>query len=349
MDKVGLDFLDGNERTFIIAEAGVNHNGDLGIAKKLVDVAVNAGADAVKFQTFNADDIVTRNAPKAKYQNEITSESESQYEMLKRLELSEKAHEILLDYCKKNNILFMSTPFDFKSVDLLEKLGVEIYKVSSGDLTNIPLLKYIARIEKPMIVSTGMANLGEVEEAVNAIQGIGNNRLILLHCVSNYPAAYEDINLRAIKTLRQAFNLPVGYSDHTLGIEVSIAAVAIGAKVIEKHFTLDKNMKGPDHRASLNPGELKRMVKSIRNIEKSFGYTLKSPAPGEKENISIVRKGIFLNKDKKRGEFVRREDLMIKRPGTGIEPRYFDLIIGMRLEKDKSKDKSLNWGDFKVE
>ncbi|MFW5794999.1 MAG: N-acetylneuraminate synthase, partial [Bacillota bacterium] len=248
------------DKIFIIAEAGVNHNGDLEIAKKLINTAVNAGADAVKFQTFSANRLVTKNAPKANYQNETTDKNESQYEMLKKLELSFEEHKILKKYCAENNILFLSTPFDFESVDLLEALEVELYKIGSGDLNNIPLLKYIADKNKPLIVSTGMSNLAEVEEAVMAVKETGDNELVLLHCVSNYPAKYENINLKAMNTLKTAFNVQVGYSDHTLGIEIPIAAVAMGAKVIEKHFTLDKTMDGPDHRASLNPEELNQMV-----------------------------------------------------------------------------------------
>ncbi|MCW7999959.1 N-acetylneuraminate synthase, partial [Clostridium sp. cpc1] len=261
-------------KTFIIAEAGVNHNGNIDIAKKLVDAAVEAGVDAIKFQSFKAGNLVTKSAKKAEYQKETTGNG-NQFEMLKKLELSYKEHIILKKYCEEKGIMFISTPFDFESADLLEKLNIPLYKISSGDLTNIPLLKYIAKFNKPMIVSTGMANLGEVEIAVNAIKEGGNDKITLLHCTSNYPTACEDVNLNAILTLKNAFKLPVGYSDHTIGIEIPIGAVAMGTKVIEKHFTLDKNMEGPDHRASLEPNELKEMVKNIRNIEKAFGNGIK--------------------------------------------------------------------------
>ena len=339
----------GCNKTFIIAEAGVNHNGDIDIARKLIDVAVDAGADAVKFQTFSADGLVTKNAPKADYQNKTTDKNESQYDMLKKLELSKEDHEILIDYCNDKNIQFMSTPFDFDSVDLLEKLGLEMYKIGSGDLTNIPLLKYIAKLGKPMIVSTGMADIGEVEEAVNAIQEMGNNKLILLHCVSNYPAAYEEVNLKAMDTMKQAFKLPVGYSDHTKGIEVPIAAVAMGARVIEKHFTLDKNMEGPDHKASLNPEELSMMIKSIRNVEKSFGNGVKKSTKAEMKNIKIVRKSLVINKAKKIGQIIRNKDIDIKRPSIGIEPKFKNIIIGMKLTNNVEADHLLTWEDLKVE
>ncbi len=349
MIKIGFKKVGGNNKTFIIAEAGVNHNGDIDIARKLIDVAVDAGADAVKFQTFNTDKLVTKNAPKADYQNKTTDKKESQYDMLKKLELSKEDHELLIDYCNDKNIQYMSTPFDFDSVDLLEKLGLEIYKIGSGDLTNILLLKYIAKLGKPMIVSTGMADIGEVEEAVNAIQETDNNKLILLHCVSNYPTTYEEVNLKAMDTMKQAFKLPVGYSDHTKGIEVPIAAVAMGAIVIEKHFTLDKNMEGPDHKASLNPEELSIMIKSIRNVEKSFGNGLKKPTKVEKENIKIVRKSLVINKAKKIGQIISKKDIDIKRPGIGIDPKFINIIIGMKLTNNIEADHLLTWEDLKVE
>lgn len=337
------------DKTFIIAEAGVNHNGDLEIAKKLIDKAVQAGVDAVKFQTFSTDRLVTKNAPKADYQNKTTDKSESQYDMLKKLELSLEEHKEIQNYCEKKNILFMSTPFDFESVDLLEILGVELYKVGSGDLTNIPLLKYIAKKKKPMIVSTGMANLAEVEEAVNAIKESGNDKLILLHCVSNYPASFENVNLKAMNTMKTAFNVEVGYSDHTPGIEVPIAAVAMGANVIEKHFTLDKTMEGPDHRASLSPEELFEMVESIRNVEKSFGNGIKKCTKNEINTKEISRKSIVLKDNKKKGEILDSKDLDIKRPATGIKPKYIDKVIGMKVKSNYQKDHILNWKDIENE
>lgn len=336
-----------NTPTFIIAEAGVNHNGSIEKAKKLIDAAVEAGVDAVKFQTFNTDKLVTKKAPKANYQNETTDKDESQYNMLKKLELSKKDHMILLDYCSEKNIKFMSTPFSFDTVDLLEEIGIDIYKIGSSDTNNLPLLKYIASKNKMIILSTGMSNLTEVSEAVDTIKETGNNNLILLHCISNYPAEYENINLKVMNTMKKAFDLIIGYSDHTLGIEVPIAAVAMGAKVIEKHFTLDKNMEGPDHKASLNPEELKQMVSSIRNIEKSLGDSIKKPTTNEIDNKNTVRKSLVINKKMNKNEVIKKENIEIKRPGTGIKPKFLDIINGMKLIRDVKEDQILVWEDFK--
>ena len=343
-----FDFLD-NDKTFIIAEVGVNHNGNIKKAKKLIDAAAEAGVDAVKFQTFNTDKLVTKNAPKANYQNETTNQNESQYDMLKKLELSKNDHEVLIKYCKKKNIKFMSTPFSFDTVDLLEEVDIDLYKIGSSDTNNLPLLKYIAEKDKPIILSTGMSTLTEVSEAVDTILSIGNERLVLLHRVSNYPAQYENINLKAMETMKKAFNMEVGYSDHTLDIEVPIAAVARGAKVIEKHFTLDKSMEGPDHKASLNPLELKKMVKSIRNVEKALGRLIKKPSVNEKQNKKTVRKSLVINKEKSKGDIIKENDIEIKRPGTGIEPKYLDIIVGMKLINNTNKDQVLHWDDFKNE
>lgn len=312
---------------FIIAEGGVNHNGDINIAKKLVDTAFEAGADAVKFQSFKAENLVTKNAPKAEYQKKTTG-SGNQYEMLKKLELSYEDHVLLKKYCEGKGIAFISTPFDFESVDLLEKLDIPLYKISSGDLTNTPFLKHIAKLNKPMIVSTGMSNLGEVEVAIKAIKEAGNDKISLLHCTSNYPTDYEDVNLNAMITLKNAFNLPIGYSDHTVGIEVPIAAVAKGAKIIEKHFTLDKDMEGPDHKASLNLEELKRMVTSIRNIEKAFGDGIKRCNESEKNTKQVARKSIVAKVNIRKGETISYENITLKRPGNGISPIFIDEIIG---------------------
>ena len=312
---------------FIIAEAGVNHNGDINIAKKLVDAAFEAGADAVKFQSFKAENLVTKKAPKADYQKETTGNG-NQYEMLKKLELSYENHVLLKKYCEDKGIMFISTPFDFESVDLLEKLNIPLYKISSGDLTNVPLLKYIAKLNKSMIVSAGMANLGEVEVAVEAIKNAGNDKIILLHCTSNYPTAYEDVNLNAMITLKNAFNLPIGYSDHTVGVEVPIAAAAMGAKVIEKHFTLDKQMEGPDHKASLNPEELRKMVDSIRNIEKAFGDGIKKCNKNEENTRQVARKSIVARVNIKKGQTISYENVTFKRPANGVSPIFIDEIIG---------------------
>lgn len=312
---------------FIIAEAGVNHNGDINIAQKLVDAACEAGADAIKFQTFKAENLVTKDAPKAEYQKKSTGVG-NQYEMLKKLELSYEEHAILKKYCEEKGIMFISTPFDFESVDLLEELNIPLYKISSGDLTNIPLLRYIAKLNKPMIVSTGMANLGEVETAVEAIKSFGNDRISLLHCTSNYPTKYEDVNLNAITTLKNAFKLSVGYSDHTVGIEVPIAAVAMGAEIIEKHFTLDKEMEGPDHKASLNSEELKDMVEGIRNIEKAFGDGIKKCNDSEKNTKKIARRSIVASKLISKGEVITYNNITFMRPSNGISPHLADFVIG---------------------
>ncbi|WP_332239070.1 N-acetylneuraminate synthase [Sporolactobacillus sp. KGMB 08714] len=322
-----------SRHTFIIAEAGVNHNGDIGTALKLVDAAKEAGADAVKFQTFKAENLVTHQAPKADYQKAATGDG-SQFAMLKALELSFDDHVRLKRYCDEKNILFLSTPFDFESVDLLEKIGVEYYKTSSGDLTNIPLIEHIAKKNKPMIVSTGMANLGEVEMAVEAVRRNTDQDLWLLHCTSNYPAAMEDVNLNAMLTMKHAFKVPVGYSDHTKGIEIPAAAVALGAEIIEKHLTLDKTMKGPDHKASLEPAELKKMVESIRNVEMSLGDGVKRCNKSEANTRMVARKSIVARRDLKKGEKLTLTNLDFKRPESGISPIYINLIVNRKIVKD---------------
>lgn len=331
---------------FVIAEAGVNHNGNIDIAKKLVDAAILAGADAIKFQTFKAENLVTKNAPKAKYQKSNTGGG-NQYNMLKKLELSMGKHIILKDYCEKRGIMFISTPFDFESVDLLEKIDIPLYKVSSGDLTNIPLLKYISKLNKPMIISTGMANLGEVEEVVEAVKESGNSKIILLHCTSNYPTDYEDVNLNAMITLKNAFKLPIGYSDHTKGIEVSMAAVAMGAEVIEKHFTLDKSMEGPDHKASLNPIELKEMISSIRNIERALGDGTKKCNKSEESTRKVARKSIVAKNDIRRGQTVSYDNITFKRPGDGLSPAFVDEIVGKKAVNDISSDEFITFNNVK--
>lgn len=329
-------------RCFIIAEAGVNHNGDINIAKKLVDKAKEAGVDAIKFQTFKADNLVTKQAPKAEYQKQATGDG-SQFEMLKKLELSLEDHIALKKYCEEKGIMFISTPFDFESVDLLEKIDVPLYKVSSGDLTNLPLLNYIANKNKPIILSTGMSNLGEVEEAVETIFQTGNDRLVLLHCTSNYPTAYKDVNLRAMLTMKEAFKLPVGYSDHTIGIEVPIAAVALGAKVIEKHFTLDRNMAGPDHKASLEPDELKILVKSIRNIETAMGDGIKRCNKSEEKSKFVSRKSIVAKHDIKKGQVITQDLIVYKRPASGLPPKFVKYILGKKARAEIRKDEVIDF------
>lgn len=321
------------EPCFIIAEAGVNHNGDIKLAKQLIDVAQEAGADAVKFQTFHTEEVVIRSAEKAKYQQETTGAAESQFEMIKKLELPDEAFRALYSYANEKNILFLSTPDDTGSIDLLDELGVPAFKVASGEITNFPLLKYIARKQKPIILSTGMSTLGEIEEALAAIRKEAAVEIILLHCVSCYPAQIEEMNLKAIQTLRQAFKLPVGLSDHTLGMTIPIAAVALGVCVIEKHFTLDKNLPGPDHRASLEPGELKQMIAVIRDVEKAMGDGVKKPTLEEEENKKVVRRSLVARVDIPQGTIISAEMLGIKRPGTGVEPRYIDMFIGRKARE----------------
>jgi len=327
-------------RTFIIAEAGVNHNGFLAIAKKLVDSASDAGADAIKFQTFNAEKMVSIYAPKAEYQKKTTGTNESQLEMLRKLELDENAHKELFDYCKQKNILFMSTPFDLESISLLNKLGLEIFKIPSGEITNLPYLREIGSLKKRVILSTGMAEMEEIKNAVDIIteSGTPKENITVLHCNTEYPSPYEDVNLLAMLTIKEVFNVHIGYSDHTIGIEIPIAATALGATIIEKHFTLDKNMEGPDHKASLDPDELTVMVRSIRNIEKALGNGIKKPSPSELKNRVIARKSIVAYKDIIQGEVFSCENLTVKRPGTGINPMKWDSILGKTARRDFKKD-----------
>lgn len=338
MIKENHTFIVDNNPCFIIAEAGVNHNGDVKLAKNLIDVAVDAGADAVKFQTFITEDVLSINAPKADYQKLTTDPLESQYEMIKKLELSKEEHKELIEYSKNQKILFLSTPFDEKSVDLLIELGIPLIKISSGEITNHPFLKYISKKGLPIILSTGMSTLEEVGEAVSVIKEAGCKDLTLLHCTSNYPARFEDCNLRAMKTMAEAFNVPVGYSDHTPGIVVPIAAAAMGACVIEKHFTLDKNLPGPDHKASLEPNELKEMVRNIRIIEKALGSSIKAPVASELEVRDVVRRSIVAKIEIPRGVIITEDLLAFKRPGMGIAPKDIGLLIGKTANKNIIKD-----------
>lgn len=321
---------------FIIAEAGVNHNGDIKIAKRLIDVAVTAGADAVKFQTFRAEKVVTPDAPKAEYQIRTTGRRESQLEMLKKLELPLWAFQELQDYCRQKGILFMSTPFDEECADFLDEMGVPVFKIPSGELTNAFFIAHVARKQKPMIVSTGMATLDEVEGASRTILDTGNAKLVLLHCVSNYPADPENANLRAMETMRKIFKVPVGFSDHTRGNEVALAAVALGACVIEKHFTLDRRMSGPDHQASLEPDELKKLVAGIRIIEKAFGNGLKQPCEAEADTAQIARRSLVANRHIAKGSRLALEWVSIKRPGTGLSPAILARLVGLQVKADIS-------------
>lgn len=332
---------------YIIAEVGVNHNGSVEIAKKLIYAAKESGCDCVKFQTFKAEDLVTNSAPKAAYQIENTKNSnETQYDMLKKLELSFQEFNELKIYCDELGIDFLSTPFDEKSVDLLEKINVGQYKLSSGDLTNKPLLEYIAKKNKRILLSTGMADLNEVIEAVNWIREAGNEDIVLFHCTSNYPAPFESVNMNAMLTLKEELCLPIGYSDHTVGNEISVMAVALGAKIIEKHFTLDKDMKGPDHKASLNPEELKEFVKVIRNVELAFGNGIKQPSAFELNTRKIARKSLVFKRDMQKGEIISENDIICKRPGTGIQPKNINLVLGKKVKKYCLKDTLVQFEDI---
>ena len=328
-----------NNHVFIIAEAGVNHNGNMETAFELIDVAKESGVDAVKFQTFIPEKTVSKLADKASYQKETTDKNESQLEMIKKLALSFEDHKKLLEYCKNKNIKFLSSPFDLDSIDFLNKLGLDTFKIPSGEIINLPYLRKIGSFNKKLIMSTGMTNLKEVESAINVLINSGTKKenITILHCTTNYPCPYEEVNLKAMLTLKEAFKLPVGYSDHTLGIEVPVAAVVMGATVIEKHFTLDKKMEGPDHKASLEPDELKAMVKAIRNIEKSLGDGIKKPNRSEIDIMKVARKSIVAFKDIKKDEIFSEVNITIKRPGTGISPMRWDEVIGkkaMRVFKE---------------
>ena len=322
----------------IIAEAGVNHNGSIELAKQLVDKAVEAGVDYIKFQTFKASKLVTKTAKKAEYQQRnIGGTDDNQYMMLKKLELSEEAHSVLIDYCQKKGIKFFSTAFDVDSIEYLHTLGIKLWKIPSGEVTNYPFLKKIASYNEKTILSTGMCDMVDVRAAVEALykNGLSKENLILLHCNTEYPTPFEDVNLKAMDALRKEFGVEVGYSDHTKGIEVPIAAVALGATVIEKHFTLDRNMEGPDHKASLEPDELKAMVSAIRNIEKAVGGDgTKHVSESERKNIAIARKSIVSARDIKKGELLTEENLTVKRPGTGISPMRWEEVIGTKAIRD---------------
>jgi len=325
---------------FIIAEAGVNHNGDMDIARELIEVASESGVDAVKFQTFKAEKLVSKNAKKAAYQKKTTDAEESQFDMIKKLELDIEAHKELMRYSKEKNIIFLSTPFDHDSIELLNGLGLEIFKIPSGEITNLPYLRHVGSLDKKVILSTGMARLSEIKDALDVLTKAGTKKenIIILHANTMYPTPIEDVNLKAMLTIKKSFGCDIGYSDHTLGIEVDIAAVAMGAVVIEKHFTLDKNMDGPDHKASLEPHELKAMVQSIRNVEKALGDGVKRPSKSEVPNMEIARKSIIANCEIKKGEKFTKENLTVKRPGNGLSPMKWDDILGTVAQKDYMED-----------
>jgi len=335
--KIASNWVGNGAPCFIVAEAGVNHNGKLNLAKKLVDAAKKAGADAVKFQVFRAENVVTKKAEKAEYQKKSTGTG-SQYEMLRRLELTQGEFRELAAHARRKNIIFLASAFDAESVDFLNELKVPAFKIPSGEITNFPLLGHIARKRKPIMLSTGMSTLKEVAGAVSVLVHNGAREIILLHCVSDYPARVEDINLRAMDTLKRKFKLPVGLSDHTLGITVPMAAVVLGASVIEKHFTLDQKMPGPDHRASLEPSELRRMVTCIREAEKALGNGIKRPTRGEEAIKKAVRRHIVAKVDIPKGKVIRLEMLGLKRAGAGLGSEYIEKIIGKRAKRNIMKD-----------
>ncbi|MBF0553525.1 MAG: N-acetylneuraminate synthase [Nitrospirae bacterium] len=325
---------------FIIAEAGVNHNGDIDTAIRLINVAAEAGADAVKFQTIRTDTLVIKTAPKAQYQTKNTHAGESQREMLKKLELTASEHRTLISHCKNRGIVFLSTPFDIESINLLNELGIETFKIPSGEITNLPYLRKVGSLKKQIILSTGMSDIGEIETALNVLvrSGTMREKIVVLHCNTQYPTPYKDVNLLAMVTIRDALKIAVGYSDHTLGIEIPIAAVAMGAVVIEKHFTLDRSMKGPDHEASLEPGELAEMVHAVRNVSVALGDGLKRPMESESENIIVVRKSIVAAKKIKKGEFFTEDNITSKRPALGLSPMLWDHILGRQALHDYEED-----------
>jgi N-acetylneuraminate synthase len=331
-------------KTLIIAEAGVNHNGDINLAKQLIAAAAVAGADIVKFQTFKALNLVTKTASKADYQSKTTDETESQYEMIRKLELSKADHELLIEECNRHGIGFFSTAFDTDSFDMLVNMDIKQVKIPSGELTNLPLLRYMTRLGLPVILSTGMANLGEIEAAIEVIENSGTprNLITVLHCTTEYPTPMNEVNLRAMLSIKSAFGVEVGYSDHTPGIEIPIAAVALGATVIEKHFTLDRTLPGPDHLASLEPNELKAMVVAIRNIELALGDGIKRPSASEIKNIPIARKSLVATRNIRAGESFSADNIGTKRPGTGISPMRWDDVIGRKATRDFIQDELIS-------
>lgn len=340
--KIGNKFIGPNQPVFIIAEAGVNHNHQLDLALKLVDAAADAGTDAIKFQTFRAEQVVTEAGVMAEYQKKNIGKTESQLDMLRKLEFSESWYPKVIAHCKKRGIIFLSTPHgSFDSIDLLQKLGVPAFKFGSGDLTTLPILEYAAKFNKPIILGTGMATMAEVKEATNVMKKAGNSKIIMLHCTTNYPCPPEEVNLRTMQTMMNKLEVLIGYSDHTIGSQVSVMAVTLGACVIEKHLTLDNNMPGPDHKASADPTVFKKMVDEIRKVEVILGSSVKKPLPGEVKLQSIVRRSIVAVKDIKTGEKFSRNNIDLKRPGTGLASRYFSKVIGKKAKTNIKKDSLL--------
>jgi len=344
--KINGKIIGKNQPVFIIAEAGVNHNGDIEIAKKLVDVAFEAGADAIKFQTFNAETLVTKNAKQADYQTENIGKKESQFEMLKRLELKREYHQELFDYSTKKGIIFLSTPFSEGDVFFLDEIGLPLFKIGSSDTNNLPFLRDVAVMGKPMIVSTGMSELNDVLEAVSIIRKSGNENMVVLHCTAQYPTPMNEVNLRAMLTIQEKCDVLIGYSDHTVGIEVPIAAVALGATVIEKHFTLDRNMEGPDHKASLEPNELKAMVGAIRNIEKALGSPNKKVSYVTMKVAEVAQKSLIAAHDIQAGKIIQKSDVVIKRPGAGIKPKQLEELVGKKTLVNIPVDTIIKWEDI---
>ena len=340
MLEILLKKFDNMQHTIIIAEAGVNHNGSLQTAKKLIDVAAAAGVDFIKFQTYNTENLLTKSSPKAPYQILETGEKESQYEMLKKLELSKEHHYTIKEYCNSKHIQFLSTPFDIESINFLAKLQPILWKIPSGEITNVPYLQKIASHKQPIIMSTGMCTMHDIENALHILtsQGISKEFITLLHCTTEYPTPFEEVNLRAMQSIAEKFGVSVGYSDHTRGIEVAIAAVALGARVIEKHITLDKTMEGPDHAASIEPHELHAMVKAIRNIEIALGSSLKTVTPSEQRNKDVARKSIVASQFIQKNDIFTEKNITIKRPGTGISPMKWNEVIGKRASQDFNPD-----------
>ncbi|XZE55166.1 N-acetylneuraminate synthase [Planctomycetaceae bacterium SH139] len=340
------DRIASHQPCFIIAEAGVNHNGSLDLALQLVDVAVECGADAIKFQTFNAHKLVTADAPQADYQAANSGKKESQFEMLRRLELSIEDHRRIIQRCHQRGIQFMSTPFDEESVDLLADEGMQFFKIPSGEVTNLPLIQHIASKRRPVLLSTGMCNLADVEAAVETLEQAGISELALLHCVSNYPAAAADTNLRAMQTMATAFGYAVGYSDHTLGSAVPLAAVALGAKILEKHFTLDRSLPGPDHLASSEPAELSQLISDIRVVESALGNGRKRPAAAEASTAAVARRSLVAARPIRAGEIITRQDLVGRRPGTGLPPAMLEYLQNRRAVQDIAADEMVTLGMF---
>ncbi|MEM9678771.1 MAG: N-acetylneuraminate synthase [Bacteroidota bacterium] len=338
MFKIGKDKIGKDQPCFVIAEAGVNHNGNLETALELVRKAKEVGANCVKFQTFKADSVITRDAPKADYQLKVTSAKESQFEMLKKLELSKADFRKISDYCKEINITFLSTPYNKRDADLLYSLNVDAFKIASGQLVELSFLSYVAKFKKPIIISTGMATLAEVDDAVRAIRHAGNNEIVVLQCTTNYPSDISEANIKAMGSMGKSFDLYYGYSDHVSENYACYAAVALGAKVVEKHFTLDKSMRGPDHSASLDVVEFKNLISGIRAVESSLGSSVKSPTTSELKNISGMRRSIVANQLIHAGTIIKESMLEFKRPGTGIPPNQIDLFINKKAKQDILQD-----------